>query len=152
MEKNTMMSHKLRLLFVIPGLVLFAALSVIGTLSARQANAQDTCTLNTIKGTYIWEGQGVFIDGENAPPYAEAGIWTLDGEGHAQGIFSASLGTEFIDKESFTATYTHVSDCVFVVIAPVGNNETVEFHFFSTLSGDIMTYFGPGFSGTHIRQ
>jgi hypothetical protein len=147
-----MMSHKLRLLFVIPSLVLFAALSIIGILSAREANAQDTCTLNTIRGTYIFEAQGVFIDGDSAPPYAEAGIWTLDGEGHAQGIFSASIGTEFIDKQSFTATYTHLSDCVFVVTAPVGDNEFVQFDFYTTPSGAIMTYFGPGFSGTHIRQ
>jgi hypothetical protein len=147
-----MISHKLRLLFIVLGLFLFAAVSVIGTLSTKAANAQDTCSLDTIKGTYIWEGQGVFIDGDSALPYAEAGIWTLDGEGNAQGTFSGSIGTEIIDKQSFTATYTHISDCVFVVVAPVGDNEFVSFDFFTTPSGDIMTYFGPGFSGTHTRQ
>ena len=147
-----MKKQTLRLSLVGIGLVLFVALSVMGALSAGEANAQDTCTLETVKGTYIFEGQGVFIDGDSSLPYAEAGIWTMDGAGNAQGVFSANIGTEYIDKQSFTATFTHVSDCVFVVVAPVGENESVSFDFFTTPSGAIMTYFGPGFSGTHTRQ
>jgi hypothetical protein len=147
-----MKRQRIQLSLIVLGLVLIAALSIIGALSADEANVQETCTLETIKGTYIFEGQGVFIDGDSSLPYAEAGIWTMDGAGNAQGVFSASLGTEYIDKQSFTATYTYVSDCVFVVVAPVGENESVSFDFFTTPSGDIMTYFGPGFSGTHTRQ
>lgn len=147
-----MMSHKLRFLFVILGLLAFAALSAISTLSAREANAQDACTLETIKGTYIFEGQGSFVAGDSVQPYAEAGIWTLDGAGNAEGTFSAAIGAEFVDKQHFTGTYVHLSDCIFVVTAPVGDNEFVNFDFYTSPSGEIMTYFGPGFSGTHTRQ
>jgi hypothetical protein len=147
-----MKRQNLQLSFVVLGVVLLAALSVISPLSAGDANAQSECSLSTVKGTYIFHAQGVFIDGHSAPPYAEAGVWTLDGKGNAQGVFSATVGTEFIDKESFTATYTHQSGCIFVALAPVGKNKFVKFDLYTSPSGETMTYFGPGFSGIQIKQ
>ncbi len=132
------------------GLVVFVALSVVGALSAGNANVQSECTLSTIQGTYIFEGQGVHINEEGAiVPYAEAGVWTLDGEGNAAGFISASSnGTAFARREPFTATYELSSDCVYSVVDQFG----FEVDLYASATGSNIMYFSPGFSGTQIRQ
>ena len=110
------------------------------------------CSLETIEGTYIFEGEGSFIlDKETILPYSEAGVWTLDGNGAAEGIFSANVGPDRI-LEEFVGTYTQDAGCAFTVIAPISDQEFTQFEFYASPSGDMMTYFGPGFSGTHTRQ
>lgn len=131
------------------GLVLFATLLVVGALTAGEAQAQGECTLDTIRGTYIFEGQGVTVEDGNVLPYAEAGIWTLDGEGNASGFISASRnGEPFARREAFTATYEHTVDCVYAVVDQFG----FEVDLYTSPSGNNMTYFAPGFSGTQVKQ
>ena len=136
--------------------VLLAASTVLimGASSSAEVKAQGTsdCTLNTIYGTYLFQAQGVILDGEEALPYVEAGSWTLDGMGNAVGVFSASVdGVAIASQEAFTATYELNSGCAFTAFAPVGD-ETVEFQLYTTSSGAFMTYFGAGFSGTQTKQ
>ena len=138
-------------------LVLLAALTVLvlGTPHSGEVNASEDpakCSLNTIKGTYVFAAHGVMNDGQNVLPYAEAGIWTLDGKGNAQGVFSASLnGVPIATQEAFTATYQQESGCVFTAFAPVGN-EVLAFHLYTTHEGETITYFAPGFSGTQFKR
>jgi hypothetical protein len=135
-------------------LIVLAALMVLirGTLSAEEGNAQDTCTLKTIKGTYLFQAHGVVLSEGEPRAYAEAGTWTLDGKGNATGVFSASIGgVPIATQEAFTATYQLESGCVFTALAPVGT-EVLAFHLYTTPPGKTMTYFSPGFSGTQIRQ
>ena len=111
---------------------------------------QETCTLETIAGTYLFQAQGVVVgeDGE-MHAYAEAGAWTLDGQGNAVGVLSASAdGVAVARGEAFTATYELASDCVFTATDAFG----LEFELYTTPSGKSITYFSPGFSGTQIRQ
>ena len=135
-------------------LILLAAVTVLmkGTLSAAEGNAQDTCTLKTIKGTYLFQAHGVVLSDGEARVYVEAGTWTLDGKGNATGVFSASIGgVPIATQEAFTATYQQEAGGVFTALAPVGN-ATLAFHLYTTPAGKTMTYFSPGFSGTQIRQ
>lgn len=135
-------------------LIVLAAVMMLmrGAPSAADGNAQDTCTLKTIKGTYLFQAHGVVLSDGEARVYVEAGTWTLDGKGTATGVFSASIGgVPIATQEAFTATYRLESGCVFTALAPVGT-ETLTFHLYTTPAGKTMTYFSPGFSGTQIRQ
>lgn len=144
-----MKRQKLRLSLVVLALVLFATLSVTGALRAEEANAQGECTLSTIQGTYIFEGRGVTVEDGNVLPYAEAGVWTLDGAGNASGFISASRnGEPFARREAFTATYEHTSDCVYAVVDQFG----FEVDLYTSPSGTNIMYFAAGFSGTQLKQ
>src|SRR5689334_17447791 len=104
-------------------LIVLAAVTVLlsGTLRAAGGNTQDTCTLKTIKGTYLFQAHGVVLSDGEARAYAEAGTWTLDGKGNATGVFSASIGgVPIATQEAFTATYQQEAGCVFTALAPVG--------------------------------
>ena len=136
------------MLAVIP--VLTAGMPFPEAVSAADDVAK--CTLKTLKGTYVFAAHGVLNDGKTVLPYAEAGTWTLDGQGHAHGIFSASLnGLTIADQEAFTATYRLESACVFTAFAPVGN-ELLEFHLYPTDQGATMTYFTAGVSGSQFKR
>ena len=112
-------------------------------------SAPAECTLETLKGTYIFEAQGSIVEDEAILPYAEAGIWTVDGAGNAEGIISISINGEVLaTKEAFSATYELESDCVFTVRDAFG----LEFDLYTTPAGKTVTYFSPGFSGTMFKQ
>lgn len=127
-----------------------AALLVVWSLSAGAANAQSECTLSTIQGTYTFEAQGVHVEEDGSVlPYAEAGVWTLDGEGNAAGIISASTnGMAFARREAFTATYELTSNCVYAVVDQFG----LEVDLYASPDGSRIMYFSPGFSGTMLKQ
>ncbi|NJM42254.1 MAG: hypothetical protein HC853_16705 [Anaerolineae bacterium] len=126
-------------------LLIAAAVLLVGTVQSTASNVQaqgaNKCSLKTIKGTYLFEARGAVRDGQQVLPYAEAGTWTLDGAGNAQGIFSASVNGDVIaNQEAFTATYQQKSGCVFTALAPVGD-QMVEFHLYTTDQGNTMAYF-----------
>ena len=138
------------------GIILLGLISALGLNAPYfgEVNAQSAnkCNLKTIKGTYLFEARGVVRDGQKVQPYAEAGTWTLDGVGHAEGVFSASIdGTVIANQTSFTATYQLKSGCVFTALAPVGDQQ-VEFHLYTNEQGSIITYFSPGVSGTQFKR
>ena len=147
-----MTKQTLRISVVGAGLILVTVFTTLlwGTLSSEDVNAQGNCTLKTIKGTYVFEAQGTILDEDgNVQSYAEAGIWTLDGEGNAAGFISVGIDAEnVVTKEAFTANYARVSDCVFFVTDEFG----LEVDLYSTRSGQTITYYSPGFSGTMYRQ
>jgi hypothetical protein len=122
-----------------------------GPLSGAVSADQDSgrCTLRTLKGTYVFEARGVLKDGASVVPYAEAGTWTLDGAGHAQGVFSASLnGVTIASQKPLTATYQHKGGCVYTAV----DSENLSFDLYLTNQGDTMTYFTAGVSGSQFRR
>ena len=148
------MSRVYRFTIIVGVLVLLTAFTVviIGTLNSEVVNAQAECTLQTLNGTYLFEGKGVFMDGEGTNAtlihYAEAGHQTYDGEGNFEGIYSSRLNGEFLDNLiSFTGTYELQPGCVFIHFVPIGD-EIVEMQAFATRDGTFMTYVGAGASGT----
>ena len=141
----------LRYTIVVAGLILAATFAMLGwgTPSSDVVNAQGNCTLNTIKGTYIFEARGNVVDDGNVLPYAEAGIWTLDGKGNAEGFISIGInGENFANKEPFAANYELVTDCVYEVTDEFG----LVVDLYATRSGSTITYYSPGFSGTMFKQ
>lgn len=139
----------LRLAALVSGMVLFAVgVFLTGLLSTKEVSAKTTCTLETIKGTYLFEAHGVVVQDGKALPYAEAGTWTLDGKGMAAGVISGSIdGVPFATSDTFTATYTLESGCVYSVV------DAFDLHLdlYASPGGKTMTYFSAGFSGTQYR-
>ena len=89
---RTMITRRgLRHLFGVGGVTIIATLAalIVGASLSTETLAQgaNNCTLKTIKGTWVFEARGVIKDGETVLPYAEAGVWTLDGDGKAVGSF-----------------------------------------------------------------
>lgn len=128
-------------------LVLIA--NVIPEVGIAKAQSENECTLETIAGTYLYHGEGVTVNEGNVVPYAEAGVWTLDGKGNAEGVISASMdGKAFTTRQAMTATYEHAGNCVYAVVDEFG----FEVDLYTTPTGTPMTYFAPGFSGVQLRQ
>ena len=141
----------LRFSGVAVGVLLFAAFTmvVMSMLSTKEVNAEDNCTLSTLKGTYLFQGQGVVIEDGKVVPYAEAGTWDLDGKGNAAGVISGSKGgVPFAAADAFTAAYKLKSGCVYTVVDEFG----FELDLYTTRAGKTITYFAPGFSGTQYKQ
>ncbi len=135
---------------VIVVLVLLATAPAIGAPSSDEVSVQPECTLETIQGTYVFHARGSVLDEQGeVSSYAEAGTWTLDGEGNAVGVLSASIGAvPFARAESFAATYELKSNCVYAAADAFG----LEFDLYTMPSGNTITYFSPGFSGIMFRQ
>jgi hypothetical protein len=134
------------------GMIIVALAATLLWAQGSAAAGKDRCSLGTLRGTYVYSARGVLLDGGAALPYAEAGNWTFDGAGRAEGVFSASLnGATFANREAFTATYRHEGDCVFTALAPVGD-ATLEFHLYPTDKAETMTYYSAGISGTQFKR
>lgn len=145
--------RKLQFSSTIGGMVLFAVLTalIVGSAASGATYAQGAkkCSLKTIQGTYIFEARGVIKDGEKTLPWAEAGVWTLDGAGKAVGTFSASVdGVAIARQKPLTATYELTTGCVFRAI----DSEAIIFDLYPTDQGTMMTYFSEGVSGTMFKR
>lgn len=100
-----------------------------------------------VKNSQYWGD--ALVNEDEVRPYAESGIWTLDGNGNATGVISGSIdGVPFATRQAFTATYEHVADCVYAVV----DEFDLQVDLYTTPTGTPMTYFSPGFSGTHLKQ
>ena len=156
------MSRMYRFAAIVGGLVLLSVVIVLAlgtTLSLEEVKAQQAdftfdCTLQTLKGTYVFEGGGVTLDEDgNAVPYAEAGWQSFDGEGNSVGVFSFSMDGVAIERQSFfESTYELNPDhnCSFTVFAPVGD-EVFTFDLYGTDKGTSFSYFAPGVSGRLVK-
>lgn len=154
MKNISMTKQTLRFSLAVVSLILLAlplTMLVKPTLGAGAVKAQSTCTLETIKGTYLFQGNGVVVNEGKVRPYVEAGTWFLDGKGKAAGVISSSIdGVSSATRQAFTATYelSSASECVYTVVDQFG----FKVDLYTTPTGTPMTYFSEGFSGTQFRQ
>jgi hypothetical protein len=156
-QKSNQLFYKVAVLVVLVALG-FGVLALIGYSGQQVANAavapdgqSGKCTHKTLKGTYLFEGGGVFIEDGEVIHYAEAGFQNFDGQGNFDGFYSSTLNGEPLDSQQyFTGTYVHNSDCVYTNYAPVGEGELIV-HMYTTPKGTYLTYSGPGSSGTAMK-
>ncbi len=130
---------------------IFLAALTISLLQPGEANAQGTnrCSLKTIKGTWVFQERGFVKDGQKVVPWAAAGVWIFDGAGNSEGLYSASMDGEAIDRQKpFTATYELKPGCVFKAVDSLG----IVYDLYSLDQGTTMTYFAAGVSGTMYKR
>lgn len=151
MRSIHMTKQTLRFSLAVVSVILLIPLTLLvtHTLNVGEVKAQSTCTLETIKGTYLFQGNGVVVNEGKVRPYVEAGTWFLDGKGKAAGVISSSIdGVSSTTRQAFTATYELSSECVYTVVDQFG----FKVDLYTTPTGTPMTYFSEGFSGTQFRQ
>ncbi len=90
----------------------------VGILTLGKGYAQDaeatgkaTCSLATLRGTYLFAYDGVQIQGNDQVPYAEAGYEVYDGNGTVNIVVSVSVNGEITRNERLSGTYTVNADC-----------------------------------------
>jgi hypothetical protein len=96
------------------GLLLLAlgctALLLLGIPQRAITQTQQSCSLETLKGTYIFDYTGyTIVDGEHVP-FSAAGFEYYNGDGTMRGVFSGVDGGVTRNLE-YTGTYTVNPDC-----------------------------------------
>ena len=93
------------------------ALSIAGLLVvgiARQVRAEDSCSNESLRGSYAVQGTGTFTSGPFAGPAAFIGILRFDGAGHVEEDFTERLNAAtgpITLKVPFGGSYTVNADC-----------------------------------------
>jgi hypothetical protein len=73
--------------------------------------AQQSCSLATLKGTYIFEYEGfTLVDGQQVP-FAFAGFEYYNGDGTMRGVFSGTSDSSIVEDVEYTGRYTVKPDC-----------------------------------------
>ena len=79
--------------------------------------AQNECTLETLKGNYMYAQDGFNIAGTTAAertPFAQSGREIFDGMGTMSGVSTASLNGTIV-RSTYAGSYTVNSDCTGMV-------------------------------------
>jgi hypothetical protein len=117
-----------------PLLVSTFALLVLVTL-APSANADQSCSLATLKGNYGFTFSGFSISGSTAQPFSGVGLGTFDGEGNFSSTFDFSIngvpfGTPFGThpfSNPYTARYTVYGGCSGSLQATISGGDDFSF-------------------------
>jgi hypothetical protein len=121
------------------------ALAAAGTLLVTgSAQASDptpsahssSCDLATLKGTYLFEGNGASVSGTTTTPTAFAGSEHFNGAGAVTGSSTFSSGGTIVPRSTFTGSYTLAPDCTGTLT--IGTS--LHFDIYVAPSGDKFTY------------
>lgn len=118
-----------------------------------QIQTSATCSLATVKGSYAIQLTGWFGTGANRQPYASAGTFVADGNGHLSGTETVVLDGAAPIQQPVTATYTvNSATCTGSATATDGRT----FNFFILGNGkeitNISTTLGTTITGVSKRQ
>jgi len=89
-----------------------AALTTVGAGYAKDEDtARAKCSEATLKGTYLFDGDGVEIKGDEQLPFALAGYEVFDGNGKIDSVFTQNVNGKITRNESVSGTYSVKADC-----------------------------------------
>jgi hypothetical protein len=105
-----------------------------GVLSGGAGYAEDTpaadrttCSVTTLKGTYLLAFEGVRVRGNDRLPFAGAGYEVYDGAGKVNAVISVSENGEIARNVRLYGTYTVNRDCTSTVTYPETNEHFDQF-------------------------
>jgi len=117
-----------------------AAAAFASSASATAGTARQTdsasCSLTTLKGTYLFAGDGWQVSGGTTTPLAFAGSERFDGAGHVHGISTSSFGGTITRGSAFTGTYTVAANCT----GTLAIGTTLHFDLYIAPSGSRFSY------------
>jgi hypothetical protein len=99
------------------GVVLLLLVGVVAVLAVGTGYAKDEenagakCSEATLKGTYLFDGDGVEIKDNEQLPFALAGYEVFDGNGKVKTVFSANVNGKITRNETLSGTYSVKADC-----------------------------------------
>ena len=112
------------------GMLLAIGLLISGAGRPEQASSDKPCSLQTLKGTYLYHCAGV--SGQDQAHFAFAGYDHYNGDGTVTGVFSFSDKDNILHHVSYSGTYTVNPDCT-------GTYTTVDEN---GISGNLDLFFG----------
>jgi hypothetical protein len=114
------------------GILLAIGLLILGVGRPEQALSDRPCSLQTLKGTYLYHCAGVQLGGDQPAHFAFAGYDHYNGDGTVTGVFSYSDKDNILHHVSYSGTYTVNPDCT-------GTYTTVDEN---GISGNLDLFFG----------
>src|SRR5687768_1745501 len=117
----------------------------VGSLTLRQGYAQDavqagngkaTCSLATLRGTYLFAGSGFTIEGGDQVPLAAAGYEVYHGDGTQNFVASFSANGVITRHARVSGTHTINADCTGTATYTDGTH----FDLFIAPDGSMYTY------------
>lgn len=90
--------------------IIFAMVLAIVALPTTASFAQDTCTVGSLQGRFVFTGRGFVEAADPAVQRVHYGIFVFDGAGRFTGKQSSSRGGK-IGREKLEGTYTLDADC-----------------------------------------
>lgn len=115
MRNLVSLSRRTAIAIVLAAAATAAAVTLANSASATPAIARHTgspsCGLATLRGLYLFAGDGFSVSGSTSTPLAFAGSETFDGAGHVQGISTSSFGGTITRASAFTGSYTVAANC-----------------------------------------
>ena len=93
------------------GMLLAVGLLIWGAGHPEQAWSDNSCSLRTLKGTYVYHCSGVHLVNGQQVYFAFAGQDHFSGDGKLSGVFSFSENGVISPHVSYTGTYTVNPDC-----------------------------------------
>ncbi len=98
-------------------LVVGAGVLTVGAGYAKGENtAKAMCSEATLKGTYLFAGDGVAIKGDEQLPFSYAGYEVFDGNGKVKQVLTLNInGKKVIHNETLSGTYSVKADCTSTV-------------------------------------
>lgn len=124
---------------VLAGIVLPVAGSAAASSTAASptaGTASSTCGVATLRGTYLFAGDGWSVGSSGTVPLAFAGSERFDGAGQVRGISSTSFNGVASSRNAFTGTYTVAANCT-ATLTISGN---LHFDLYLDPSGDSFVY------------
>jgi hypothetical protein len=97
----------------------------VGVVSGGAGYAEDaggtskvTCSVATLRGTYLVAFEGIRVRGSDHLPQAGAGYEVYDGRGNVNAVFSLSDNGEITRNDHISGTYTVERDCTGTLTYP----------------------------------
>ncbi|WP_018681431.1 hypothetical protein [Actinokineospora enzanensis] len=113
-----------------------AAIAVTGSAVASPTTATPTCSKATLRGVYLFAGNGWSVTGGGAVPLAFAGSERFDGTGGLTGTSTSNFNGVASPRAAFTGTYSVNADCTGAFTI----NGTLHFDLYLDPSGDSFAY------------
>jgi hypothetical protein len=106
------MNRYVAALLVVLGVVGVVGVLAVGTGFAEDENAAGAkCSEATLDGTYLFDGDGVEIKGNDQMPFAIAGSEVFDGNGKVKAVLTANVNGKITRNETLSGTYTVKAHC-----------------------------------------
>jgi hypothetical protein len=124
----------------------------VGYAEDRESNSKKTCSVATLRGTYLFAVDGIAVSGSDHLPFAAAGYEVYDGAGKVSIVISLSQNGEITRNLRVSGTYTVNRDCTSTSTLPEVNEH---FDMFVAPDGSMFTFVqtdpGTVFSGSEMR-
>lgn len=136
------------------GIFFTVGLLIWGVGRPEQAWSDNSCSLRTLKGTYLYHCAGVYLVNGQPVPFAFAGKDQYNGDGTMSGVYSLSDNGTLSRHISYTGAYTVNPDCTGSFITKDENGVVQHVDLYFGRDGDEVSFVitDPGFVDSGVER